>query len=439
VPGGTWGTDGTIVFATAASGLMSVPADGGIPARISTRGQVPKILMWPRFLPDDRAVLASAGPGLDASMGILSLDTGAWREIGQGFQAQFLPPDHLIFHASAVREGEIRVVRIDAAEYTLQNTPVPVLDQVFRSENGGGAYFAAAEAGTLVFARGGHARTLVRVDRNGRRTPLLEDRRGFRMPRFSPNGRYVALTIDPRPSEVWVYDLFRKSGFPLATGQHNIGPVWSPDGRSLAYFSGGDLYERRADGSGTAERLLEREWQQYPAAWTPDGRALIFTDDQLANRMDIWVLTIGGDARPLIAGPASEFAARLSPDGRWLAYTSTESGRAEVYVRPYPDVDAGKWLVSTSGGLYPAWSPDGRELYYVNGTSMVSVGVTTRGHTFDASRPQELFSGPFETGSPHFDVAADGTFVMVEADPDAKPTQIQVVLNWAEELKRLVP
>jgi Tol biopolymer transport system component len=438
--GGTWGADDTIVFATAASGLMRVPASGGTPVQVSTRGQVPRILSWPQFLPGSRAVLATAGPALDASMGILSLETGTWREIGQGFQAQALPSGHLIFHASAVREGEIRAARFDLAGHTIQYTAVPVVDGVFRAENGGGAYFAAAEGGTFVFARGGHARTLVRVDRNGRRTPLLQDRRGFRMPRLSPNGRYVAVTVDPRPSEVWVYDLVRQTGFALATGGHNISPVWSPDGRSIAYFSQGDMYRRPADGSGKAENLLRSEGPQYPGAWTPDGRAIVYVEDQLANRSDVWLLTLGAEARPLIAESAREFGPRISPDGRWLAYASQESGRrVEVYVRPYPNVDAGKWLVSTNGGLNPVWSPDGRQLYYVNGSTVMSVAVTTRGHTFDAGEPQELFSGPFETGSPQFDVAADGTFVMVEADPDAKPTQIHVVLNWAEELKRLVP
>jgi Tol biopolymer transport system component len=438
-PGATWGPDDTIVFATPSAGLLRVSAKGGTPAPLAKAREGPQGLVWPQFVPSGRALLATAGLSLDAVMGVLSLDTGAWRPLGRGFQARVLPSGDLVYHASADREGEIRAAGFDTSTLALAGTPRPVLDGVFRSENGGGVYFAVADSGTLVFAPGGHARTLVRVDRNGRRTQMLREHRGFRMPRLSPDGRYLSVAVDPRPSQIWVYDLVRGSGFPLSTGGHNVAPLWTPDGRRLAFFSQGDIYSRPADGSGDAIRLLDWDRPQFPGAWTKDGRVLIFTNNHVATRADIWMLPLGGSPRPLIAGMANELAPSLSPDGRWLAYMSDETGRFEVYVRTFPEVTGGKWLISTNGGAHPAWSHDGRELFYVNGTTAMSASVTSRGNAFDAGAPQALFTGPFETGSPQFDVAADGTFVMVEADPNAKPTQIQVVLNWFDELKRASP
>jgi serine/threonine-protein kinase len=351
-----------------------------------------------------------------------------------------MPSGHLVFHAVRVREGELQAVAFDIERMAFRGAPVSVLDAVFRSENGGGAYFAVAPTGDLVFVPGGHARTLVRADRNGRRMPLTDERRGFRHPRVSPDGRQVAVVIDPRPSQIWVYDIARRSRVPLATDGHNLGSLWTPDGRRVTYSSNGDIYWRPADGSTAAERLLARDRAQYGQSWSRDGRFLIFDDDHARSRFDIWVLPLNGDPRPLVATLAHELGPRLSPDDRWLAYQSDESGRPEVYVRPFPNVNDGKWTVSTSGGGWPVWSPTGRELFYMRGTTMMAVPIQSRGAAFAAAAPEPLFSGPFETGSPQFDISPDGSyFVMVEADPNARPTQIHVVVNWGEELKRLVP
>ncbi len=439
--GGTWGPDGTIVFDPGISGLMRVAADGGIPEPVVSQDAEmdARNLRWPQFLPHGRALLATATIEGNATLVVLSLDTGTWRQLGRGSQAQYVPPGHLVFHSTAVKEGELQAVGFDVERLTIRGEPISVLDGVFRSNNGGGAYFAVAGSGTLVFARGGHARTLVRVDRNGRRVPLVDDRRGFRLPRISPDGRRVAVTIDPRPSQIWIYDIERGSGLPLATEGHNLASAWTPDSRRVAYTSDGEMYWRAADASSEAQRLLARDRPQYPSEWSRDGRSLIFLDDHPTNRFDIWVMTLDADPRPLVATGAHELMVRLSPDERWLAYVSDESGRYEVYVRPFPNVDERKWTISTGGGVEPVWSTTGRELFYMNGMAMMAVAIEVRGATLDVAAPELLFTGPFETGSPSFDISPDGTyFVMVEADPDAKPTQIQVVLNWAGELNRLV-
>ena len=220
---------------------------------------------------------------------------------------------------------------------------------------------------------------------------------------------------------IWVSDVSRRSGFPLAVEGHNLTPMWSRDGTRVLYASRDDIYWKPASGATPEQRLFAMEHAQYPSALTRDG-APVFTDSHPANRSDLWVMSKGGDRQSLLATPAGEVHPTLSPDDHWIAYTSDESERAEVQVRPFPNVDDGKWVVSMNGGVAPVWSPDGRELFYMNGTAMMSVAIDTRGGVFRYSAPTVLFTGPFETGSPNFDVSPDGQyFLMVEADPDAKP------------------
>jgi Tol biopolymer transport system component len=151
------------------------------------------------------------------------------------------------------------------------------------------------------------------------------------------------------------------------------------------------------------------------------------------------VLSIGGEPKPLVATAASELGGRVSPDGRWVAYQSNESGRFEVYVRPFPNVDGGKWPISTNGGQHAHWSPDGSELFYAAGPTMMRVPIEVRSGRLVAGTPEPLFSGPFDTSYTGYTVAKDGQFVMVEIDPNARPTQVQVVVGWGTEAGRLVP
>jgi serine/threonine-protein kinase len=443
--GASWGTDGTIVFDTGA-GLARVRADGGEPAPLSVleAGIDPADLHWPHFLPGRRAIVATAAarrPEREReTLVTLDLDSGELRRLGPGSQAQYTTPGYLVFHSPHVREGAIEAAPFDPGKLTLTGPAISVLDGSFRARNAGGAYFAVARHGTLVFAPGGLAHTLVRVQRNGRRTPLTAERRGFRFPRISPDGSRVAVTIDPRPSEIWIYDIARQTRVPLAREGHSIGAVWRIDGERVDFSLRSDIYSIRADGSAAAEPFLSIEHAQYPQHWSPDGSLLLFHAGLPAG-FDIWVKPLSGEAAPLIATPASEYAGRISPDGRWLAYSTDESGRVEVSVRPFPDVNSGKWVVSTGGGHTPVWSPDGRELFYVRGSSLMAVPIETRGARLAPGTPLELFDGPFDTTQDNnYDVSPDGKyFVMVETDPDARPTRIQLVLNWPEELERRAP
>ncbi len=284
---------------------------------------------------------------------------------------------------------------------------------------------------------GAHARQL---DRSGRRSALVGDRRGFRFPHLSPDGTRVAVTIDPRPSQIWVYDLVRQSSTPLATTGHSLSPIWTVDGRQVVYNTSGEIYRRAADASTPQEDVLLRERPQYPTSWSPDGRTLIFNDDAATTLFDIWIRPPDGKARPLIATPAFENGGIVSPNGKWIALVSSETRRREVYVRPFPEVTRGKWTVSGTGGGYsPRWSRNGRELFYMNGPTLMAVPIEDQLESLRAGIPMELFSGPFDTTQDsNFDVFPDGNhFVMVEADPDARPSRLQLVYNWSAELRRL--
>ena len=443
---GTWGSDGMIVFA-ADTGLMRVDAAGGTPTRVVSRnaeidGQPHR---YPRWLPNGRGIVSTVWslPGFEFdTVAVLDLQTDEWQIVGAGVQAQYLSSGHLVYHAGLGEEGELHAVPSDLDEIAIRGGPVSVLDGVFRARNGGAAYYAVAENGTLVFAPGGLAHTLVRVDRRGRRTPLSEDRLGFRFPQLSPDGRRVAVTIDPRPSEIWVYDLDRGTRIPLETDVHSIAAAWTPDGRRVAYRYGNAIYWRAADGSTSAEPLLDLPSFALSAnSWSSGGEWLVFMAESSERGWDIWGRHGDGQPEPLVSTLSNEMQPRLSADGDWLAYQSDESGRDEVYVQPFPNVSAGRWTVSTDGGDSPIWSPDATELFYMNGAELLAVPVGRQGETFVAGIPEVLFDGPYATTQDaNFDVFPDGDhFLMVEVDPDAEPSRFHLVLNWFEELKARVP
>jgi Tol biopolymer transport system component len=235
----------------------------------------------------------------------------------------------------------------------------------------------------------------------------------------------------------------------LTTVSHNASPVWTTDGKRVVFSSrraGPDnLYWKPADGSGEAESLSTQQNIQVPNSWSPDGSVLAYTvvpEQGSAAGRDIWLLPREGEPSPLIATSSDEFGAAFSPDGRWVAYVSNETGRTEVYVQPYPGPGA-KHPISTGGGMEPAWSADGRELFYRSpaGDQMFVVAVVSE-PGFSASKPETLFEGRYtaSTAGSSYDVSRDGRrFLMVREEQGAALTELRVVLNWFEELKRLVP
>jgi serine/threonine-protein kinase len=252
--------------------------------------------------------------------------------------------------------------------------------------------------------------------------------------------------------QLWVYDLARDTLTRLTfEGGDNEEAVWTPDGKRIAFESNRDgvpdrIFWQLADSSGGLERLTSGDGNQAPSSWSADGQLLAFGEVNPRTRQDIWVFRLSdGKAEPFLRTPFEEGGARFSPDGRWLAYVSNESGRPEVYVQPYPG-PGGKWQISTDGGTEPVWNRNGRELFYRSGNKMMAV-ETTMQPSFSAGKPRMLFEGPyfttaFPTMTVSYDVSADGQRFLVVKETEAasrSAEQINVVLNWFEELKRRVP
>ena len=268
--------------------------------------------------------------------------------------------------------------------------------------------------------------------------------RDYSFPHISPDGRKIAVDQD---NQVWVYELARDTMTRFTfEGSLNTAPLWTPDGSRIAFTSNKDgpqsVFWQKADGSGGLEKLTSSEHPRFPTSWSADGQLLSFGEVAPTTGFDIWVLDMKDrKAVPFLRTPFYEVGS-FSPDGRWLAYVSNESGRYEVYVQPYPG-PGGKWQISTDGGMNARWDANGRELTYRNGDKVMAVAITTQ-PAFSAGKPKMLFEGPYMPPSPansYYDVSADGQrFLMLKPTEQAQTaTQIVVVQNWFEELKQKVP
>jgi Tol biopolymer transport system component len=294
---------------------------------------------------------------------------------------------------------------------------------------------------------------------------LAAPERAYQFPRLSPDGRRVAVAVAEQESQIWLYDLSRETLTRLTfEGNTNTNPSWTPDGKRIAFESNKEgplnIFRQLADGSGGLERLTTSEYNNVPMSWSQGGQVLAFFENNPTTGLDIWVLRMGDPstssgpsppagsgqvrkAQPFLRTPFNESVPRFSPDGRWLAYVSDESSRYEIYVQPYPG-PGGKWQISADGGTEPAWNLNGRELFYRSGDKMMAVQVTTQ-PSFSVGKPRLLFQGTYLTTpltSPNYDVSPDGQrFLMLKASDQTRvaPTQINVVLNWFEELKQKVP
>jgi serine/threonine-protein kinase len=344
--------------------------------------------------------------------------------------------------------GNLMVVPFDLAALEVTGDSVPVVQGVRLSPTS--LDYAISDNGTLIYvpstSTGGLDRTLVWVNREGQEEPLAAEPQGYGSPRISPDGSRVAITIEePGGSDVWIYDLEReiltRLTFDPAADHH---AVWTPDGRRIVFDSGRvetghNLFWKAADGTGQVERLTTSPTTQSTHSLSPDGKRLVF--GEIVAPRDLQVLSMEGErtSQPLFQSQFNETRGMISPDGRWIAYESDESGHQEIYVRPFPNVEEGKWQISSDGGTMPVWAPRGQELFYRNGEAMMMVGITTE-PTFTAGSPVVLFTGRYTRGViVNYDISPDGQrFLMIKA-VGGSTGQINVVQNWFEELKRLVP
>jgi serine/threonine protein kinase/Tol biopolymer transport system component len=467
--GASWGPDDTIVFANRTGGLQRVSSTGGRPETLTRPHASEYSHRLPQVLPGAHAVLFTVRPGAvgwrHAHPAVHVLATGERRDLNvAGADARYVPSGHLLF----VREGTLFGVPFDLARLRTRGSPVPLLENVMQAVNAtntyletGAAQFSVSESGVLVFLEGGVypdlGRSLAWVDREGRVDPLSIPAKSYWSPRLSPDGRRAAVRTTKRGElQIEILDIARGSLTPLTHGGTELFPVWAPDGERLAYVSmragSSELLWTPADGSGPPERLATSESLLIPCSWSPDGRELLLVEERQRDAdTDVLALQFDGTTREPRRLPHSLFAEShpaLSPDGRWLAYVSSESGEQEVYLRPYPGPGA-RTRVSIQGGNSPTWAASGRELFFQapserpDVSRMMAVAVTTS-PSLAVGRPGRLFEGRFGKASPCGDYAVtrDGRrFLMVQTldGPSRPATRIEVVLNWVEELKRRVP
>jgi tRNA A-37 threonylcarbamoyl transferase component Bud32 len=434
--GGSWHEDGTILYAAGGPRLYRVSESGGAPDSTTLRqpaadgrGEVDlpadAQVRWPTLLPDERHALAA----VDTSVSVVDLDSGEVKRLLHGRQAIYLPTGHLLYDEG---EGRIRIVPFNLRHFTLRGEPKPAFE-AFRGPGEGAAQFAVARDGTLVYTPGGFDRSLVMVDEHGEETRLALPPRGYRSPSFSHDGARLAVTVDPRPSRIWVVDLRDGSALPVTGEGHAIAPIWAPDETALAFLRAGPIYTLKWPGD---------EPRLASPTEVPRGELLVPNDWGDAGILATWYhaasahLALLRPGHPIADLPPSggdESLARFSPDGRWIAFVSDVAGADEVYVRAFPGTSAPK-RISSGGGTDPHWSRDGTRIFYRTGSTIMAVPVRMR-PTFTATGPPTaLFSGSFDFSfDPNWDVGPDGRFVFVRSG--AEPgSRLLVVLDWFDEI-----
>jgi serine/threonine-protein kinase len=455
--GASWGSDNFIVFApTNSSALSRIPASGGSPTALTTLDVVngEESHRSPQVLPGARAVIFTigTGPGDDARIVAQVLRTGERRVLVQGSASARFAAGQLVY----ARRGVLYAVPFDPSRLAMSGTPVRIVDGVAENSDGSPEYSLSAE-GDLVYTPGPAGfpkRTLVWVDRTGGVETVPIPPAGYSTPRLSPDGQRIAFHIEAEKNDVWVYDIARATTTRVMVGHHHL-PIWTPDGTRLTFVSSGPasagISWGPSDDGGVEEPLTtstHARWpaswsiSQWPESWSPDGRTLAFDELDPMSGWDIWTLSLDAARKPrlFLKTPFNEWRPQFSPDGHWLAYQSNESGRYEVYVRPFPGPGA-KTQVSTGGGGLPIWRRDGRELFYRNPEGIWAAAVAT-GASFSSEPPRKLVSAPpaSNTATSGFDVSTDGRrILMVHEDLTLAPRQINVILNWNEELKQRVP
>jgi len=463
--GGAWAEDGTIIIAQGgpAQVLRQVSSDGGQPQPFTTReGQISGH-RFPQMLPGGRAVLFSATSGDSSAVIVQPLPDGPRKVLQRdAYYGRYVASGHLVY----MRDRTLFAAPFDLDRLALTAQPVPILEDVVGSPLLG-AHYSVASNGSLVYLTGTSIPdgfVVQWMEPSGKTRPLVSTSRGYASFDFSPDGRSLAIDVlDQGSIDVWVYDLAREFMTRLTVDpREDRTPVWTADGQRIAFQSRRDdgvtpnIYWQRLDGTGTPQRLTESKNSQAPTSWHPSGRFLAFRETRVgATNTDIWILPVEGSGasgwkpgKPwvFLEGPFNEDQAAFSPDGKWLAYQSDESGTDDIYVRPFPG-PGGRWPISTAGGAFPRWSPKGSELFYRTPDQRLwVVTYSVVGESFRADKPrlwsEATFTERLAPRTRNFALHPDGRVAVLQTPalpPDVQFGKVVVVQHWFEELKRLVP
>jgi Tol biopolymer transport system component len=456
--GGAWSADGVILFSpTANSALARIPASGGTPVTVTELKTGENSHRWPQFLPDGRRFLFRAALGRLETRGtyVGSLEGGArTRVLADDTAAVFAPPDLLL----VVRQGVLMALRFDPARAVVSGDPVSVAQNVGADGTIERGAFTVSATGVLAHRAGGSQnRQLVWMDRAGRAAGTLGgvDDDGLANPALAPDGQRVAVARAPQGnSDIWLLDargVLNRFTFDSST---DTSPVWSSNGQRLVFRSNRngvyDLFEKVASGAADEQPLLVTPENKVPQDVSPDGRTLLYSVLSQKTGGDLWALPLDGDKKPfpVLQTAFDEWDAEFSPDGRWIAYESNQSGRLEIFVRPFPQ-SSGQWQVSTAGGTQPRWRADGKELYYMarDGRLMATpIAPTSDGQALTPGTPVALFAPSLAsgtnvtvgtyTGRPQYAVGRDGRFLVNVAVDAAETPPVAIVLNWDAPLRK---
>ena len=458
--GGSWNRDNVIIYEPDyRDSLWKISAAGGTPQRL-TKFDAGKHTThrWPRFLPDGKHFLFFAtNHSGDAEQGIYfgSIEDGSYKHVLDSDSDAEYASGYLLYHL----QSQLLAQKFDPATGVISGDAMPVANLVEYDSGTWHATFAASQNGVLVYEPGSKALgiDLFWLDRNGKQIGKVAERGFYKgSGRFSPDGKRLAIAMGEPQADIWVFDLTRGTHTRLTFGgaTHQT-PSWSADGQRIVYVKqsgttsvfGTSLCARLASGGGQEEVLLEQDRSALPSTylspqWSPDGRYLIHMEQNGPTGAGVWVLPLTGERKPfpIVQPPSPQTRIvqfRLSPDGRWLAYSSTESGREEVYVTHFPS-GQGRWQVSQNGGTFPAWRGDSHEIWYVGtDNSLKAATLNTKGEEFELDAMRTLFQVTYivPVGNP-YDVSPDGQRIILGTYPESAPTPLVLVTNWTAELKK---
>jgi len=444
--GAAWADNDTIYYSKSFfGGVYAVPAGGGQPKQLTQTGTAPddRGHVWVNVLPGNSGLIFTVWTGKtfnDARIEALSFSSGKRKVLIEGGSAARYIPGGFLAYA---RNGTLFVVAFDPKRLEIKGTPVPVIDGVMTGASNGDAVYTVSNDGTLVFQSGTFSpqpRNLVWMDRNGKATNITDELRPYASPSISPDGKQIALTLQGSSYDAWVYDLQRATLTKVTFGADDYNPHWSPDGKMLAYHSSKSgavqVYVKHGILQGDDVALTDSPEYKDEYGWTPDGREIIFSRNNKDKGYDLYAVAVEGDhkLRLLVEGGSfNKGDASLSPDGKWLAYVSDESGQNEVFVQSMSDPNT-RAQISSAGAIAPRWARSGNELFFLAKDGLMSVKFAP-GNALNPGKPVKLFQDKKAWSG--YDVAADGRFVVtVEADDKATASQLNVILHWFEELKQ---